>query len=179
MRKAKTKSSTFRAAQSREEAERLVARIGELQRELTRREADLGDMVAKVKAEAEKAAQPLREELTRAHDAVHAWAEVNRSELTRGGKVKTVDVATGRLTWRNRPPSVRLRKVDDVLAYLLANPGLDRFVRTKHEVNKEALGDEPDAARAIPGVSISSGGEDFAVEPFEAPLVASTTGAAA
>jgi phage host-nuclease inhibitor protein Gam len=46
---------------------------------------------------------------------------------------------------------------------------LDRFLRTKIEINKEAILNEPEAVALIPGIKISQI-EDFVVTPFEADL---------
>ena len=115
--KTKTKALSAPAAQSREEAQEMVARIGEISRELVRQEADLGDRLAAIKAEAETKAQPLKAELTRLHDAIQTWAEANREELTRQGRTKTVELTTGKVSWRNRPPKVSLRNVEGLIAY--------------------------------------------------------------
>lgn len=44
--------------------------------------------------------------------------------------------------------------------------GLERFVRSKDEPNKEAMLNEPEAVRGIAGISIVTGVEDFAIAPF-------------
>ncbi len=166
----KSKALATPAAQNRQEAESLVLRIGELQRELTRREADLGDSLARIKKAAEDASLPLALELLGAHAAVQTWAEANRAVITKDGRTKTVKLATGLIAWRNRPPKVSLRGVDAILEFLLGDKKLKRFLRVKHEIDKEALGKEPDEARKVPGVSVGSAGEDFIIEPFEAQL---------
>lgn len=176
MPKLKMKSAAAPAAQTREEAERLVHRLGEIQRELIRREADLGDTLARIKAAAEKGAQPLKVEAIAAHEAVQAWSEANRDTLTRSGKVKTVQLATGKVSWRNRPPSVRIskKKVDAVLAWLRNSPGglgYGAFIRVKSSIDREAMQANPELARTVPDVSIGSEGEEFIVEPFDAELV--------
>ncbi len=84
-------------------------------------------------------------------------------ELTR--KSKTVDLGVGTVRWRQRPPSVRITgKAADLLARLKAM-GFARFIRVKEEINKDALLGEPAIAAEIKGVSISSAGEDFVIEP--------------
>ena len=45
--------------------------------------------------------------------------------------------------------------------------GLQRFLRTKTEVDKTAILAEPDAVRGIAGVSVITGLEDFVVTPLE------------
>ena len=99
---------------------------------------------------------------------IHIWAEANRSELTRDGKTKTVKLAAGEISWRVRPPKVRITG-EGIVAEALKRLGLERFLRTKQEVDKEALLREPEAAKAIPGVTISQR-EDFVVVPHESQI---------
>ena len=73
---------------------------------------------------------------------------------------------TGEVQWRVRPPSVALTKPDEVVN-VLERLGLERFVRTKKEVNKDAILIEKDAVMGIAGIKIKSGVEDFAIIPFE------------
>ncbi|OPX53964.1 host-nuclease inhibitor Gam family protein, partial [Oceanospirillum multiglobuliferum] len=56
---------------------------------------------------------------------------------------------------------------DAVMALLEANPALARFVRTKKEVNKDAVLNEPEffAANPVPGIKIVQGKEFFVIEP--------------
>ncbi|CAA0130246.1 Uncharacterised protein [Starkeya nomas] len=169
--KSKTRGANLPVPQNREEASAAVRVIGELNRDIARITADMNDELAAVKERYENAAAPLRERSEAATEGLKMWAEANRSTLTGGDKTKTVDLGTGEIKWRLRPPSVRLRGEDTVIEKLRAL-GLGRFIRTKVEVNKEALKAEPDVARTVAGVSISSGGEDFVVEPFEAALTA-------
>lgn len=167
--KTKTKAMSAPAAQSRDEAQQMVAEIGEISRELARQEADLGDALAKVKAEAETKALPLKTRQIDLHEAVQKWAEANRAELTREGKTKTVELTTGKVSWRNRPRKVSLRNVDSLVEYLVEK--LDsRFLRIKREIDKEAMLADVGAASKLPGVTIKSAGEEFIVEPFDAQL---------
>lgn len=164
-RTAKTKTPALPTAQTREEAEDLIARHGEIQRELQRQAADLGDKLATAKQEAETRALPLKEELEDIQGRVQRWAEANRAELT-GGKSKTVPLTSGVISWRQRPPSVTVRGgLDNVLAWLKSNLG-GQFIRVKEELDKEALRGAPDVAITIPGIRLGSAGEDFVIEPF-------------
>ena len=49
--------------------------------------------------------------------------------------------------------------------------GLTRFIRVKEEVNKDAMLADPDAARAVDGVTIVQA-EEFAIEPHNVELAA-------
>ncbi|MCX1853849.1 host-nuclease inhibitor Gam family protein, partial [Escherichia coli] len=97
---------------------------------------------------------------------VQGWCEANRDELTNGGKVKTANLVTGDVSWRVRPPSVSIRGMDAVME-TLERLGLQRFIRTKQEINKEAILLEPKAVAGVAGITVKSGIEDFSIIPFE------------
>lgn len=58
-----------------------------------------------------------------------------------------------------------VRGADQVIEQLRSF-GLDRFIRIKEEVNKEAVLAEPDSVIVVKGITIAQS-EDFVVEPFE------------
>ncbi len=178
MAKAKTFGANLPVPQSREEAASVVTAIGELNRKLARLQADMNDELAAVKERFEKEAEPHREALAGKTEGLKMWAEANRAALTAGDKTKTVDLGTGLIKWRLRPPMVRIAKTADVIERI-KTLGLSRFLRVKEEVDKEAMLAEADVARTIAGVSIGSAGEDFIVEPFEAELAAESERATA
>ena len=167
--KTKIKARALPAAQTRQQAEAAIARIGVHQRELKRIEADLGDQVARCKADAEACAEPLKAQIASDQAMVQGWCEANRAEITAGGKVKFAVLNTGEVKWRLRPPRVSIRSVESVIAYL-QDRMQGRFLRSKVEVDKDAILADPITAALIPGVSIGSEGEDFVIEPFDAGL---------
>jgi phage host-nuclease inhibitor protein Gam len=156
--------------QNREQAAAAVCRIGEIKRELARREADMNDALARIKEQVVDAAQPLQDELASTTAGLQTWCEANRQTLT-GGKVKFADLGTGLVKWALRPGSVRgVPKDPAPLIARIKALGLGRFIRTKEEIDKEAMRADPEVAGKIPGITIGSAGEDFIVEPFEAQL---------
>ncbi len=176
---AKSARQTTRAAnlpvpQSREEAQQSLSRYGLLQREIGRIQAGLDDKVTALKEAAEAKSSPLQAEAAEIVEGLRIWAEANRNTLTDGGRVKFADLGTGKISWRFRPAKVSIRGADVILD-TLRSLGFGRFIRTKEEVDKEAMLREADIARSVPGVSIGSDGEDFIVEPLTSPL--STGGA--
>lgn len=171
MARTKIRGANLPVPQSRDEAASAVRVVGELNRDIARIRADMNDELAAIKERFEAAAAPLSARVEAVTEGLKMWAEANRSALTGGDKTKTVDLGTGEIKWRLRPPSVRLRG-EELVIETLRTLGLGRFIRVKEEVNKEALKAEPDVARTVTGVSISSAGEDFVVEPFEAALTA-------
>jgi phage host-nuclease inhibitor protein Gam len=165
-RRIKAPAETVAAPQTRAEAERMLARLGALQREIALIEMSASEAIAAHKSLAEEAAKPLAEEAERLRRGLQLWAEANRAALTEGGRTKTVRLATGEIAWRQRPPSVRLRDMPRVIEALV-QLGLQRFLRVKQEVDKEAMLREPAVAGAVPGVTIGSEGEEFVVTPLE------------
>lgn len=171
MARTKTLGINLPVPQTRDEAAATVTTIGELGRQVDRFEADMNDELAAIKEAYEAKAGPLKAARQEKIEGLKVWAEANRSSLTGGDKTKTVDLGTGVLKWRLRPPAVRITGMDAVIERL-RSLGLQRFLRTKEEVDKEAMQREPDVARNVAGVAIGSAGEDFIVEPFEAELSA-------
>lgn len=158
-----------RVPQSREELEQWVAQIGELTRQIDEARADLDRTIAAATNMAAESVNPLKASQEELVCGVAAYAESHRDELTLGGKTKTVKLSTGTLHWRLTPPAVSLTKVAMVLAELKKRR-LKRFIRTKEEVNKEALLEEPKVAATIKGVKITQV-EEFSIKPNETPEV--------
>jgi phage host-nuclease inhibitor protein Gam len=154
-------------ARTREDAEALLGDIGRAQREVARIEADMNDQLAAIKARAEQEAAPYNDQIEAKFAAVHAWAEANRDTLCQRGK--TARLATGELSWRQRPPSVCITGADKVVE-ALQRLGLTQFLRQKTEVNKEAVLDEPAAVAGVRGITVVTGVEDFVAKPYESEI---------
>jgi phage host-nuclease inhibitor protein Gam len=167
-RKTKTAAAQIPVPQTRDQVAAHIREIGERQRELARIQAAMNDELAVVKERFENLAAPHAQRVDVLTQGVQIWSEANRDTLTQGGKTKTAAFATGEIAWRLRPPSVRITGAEAVLD-ALRRLGLKRFIRTKDEVNKEAILNEPEAVTHVPGINISQG-EDFIVTPFEAEL---------
>jgi phage host-nuclease inhibitor protein Gam len=154
--------------QTRERVIAAIAEIGTHQRERDRIQADMNDELAAVKERNEKQAEPHNEAIVALSRGVRTWCEAHRDELTQSGKTKTASLPSGEVRWRMRPPKVGVRAVESVIQ-ALKQLGLSRFVRTKEEINKEAILLEPSAVACVKGISITQG-EDFIVIPFETKL---------
>ena len=152
------------------EAAQHIARIGEIEREIARIELAMNDEIAKVKERFEAAAAPLRQNVDALTDGIMSWATEHRERLTGGGKTKTCDLPTGQFGWRTTPPSVRITGEAAVID-ALHRRGLERFIRTKEQINKDAILNEPAAVRGVPGIALQQT-EQFFIEPFEAELTA-------
>lgn len=165
--KKKSKSQALvRVPQTREDAVFAIGRIGTLRREIQRLRAEADDTVRVAGEKFEKASADLAKELAEHEQGVQAYCEARRLELTQDGKVKYHEFGTGRVNWKLRPPRVTIRAVDAVIE-ACKKVGFSQFVRTKEEINKDAMLADADKARLIAGVTISSAGEEFVIEPTE------------
>lgn len=167
--KRKTKVASFPVPQDRDECNTTIAMIGEARREVTRLDAEMNDAIEAIKARYKHEAAGFLALIDTGIRGVHAYCEANRAVLTNDGKVKTHKFLAGVVNWRKRPPSVRIRGVEAVIERI-QSLGLTRFLRTKVEINKDALLVEPAAAESIAGVTIGSTGEDFVITPNETRL---------
>ncbi|KFB97848.1 bacteriophage Mu Gam family protein, partial [Trabulsiella guamensis ATCC 49490] len=137
--KPRTKAAAAVAVpQSREDVINDIRKIGDISRVILRRETELNDQIATLTNDVAPGIEALKKELERLQTGVQTWCEANRAELTRDGKTKTANLTTGEVRWRARPPSVTIRKVEDVIA-MLKKLSLGKFLRNKEEINKEAI----------------------------------------
>lgn len=150
---------------SLDEAAKFLAQIGEAQRATDEIQSGLNTKVDKLKTQAMADVEPHREQITQLVEGLFAYAEAHRDELTEHGKRKTVEVPTGTFGWRMTPPAVKLRDIEAILESLKSLK-LKRFIRTKEEVDKEAMLKEPDVAKTVKGVSITQH-EEFVAKPAE------------
>jgi phage host-nuclease inhibitor protein Gam len=165
----KTDAAEFAVPQTRDEVAEAIAKIGFHQRERQIIETAMNELLAQHKAGFEAQAKPHADAIGALIKGVHTWCEANRTTITQEGRVKFCLFATGEVKWRFRPPAVSIRGGAEKVAEALKSLGLTRFLRTKEEIDKEAILKEPEAVKSVRGVSIVQK-EDFAVVPFETKL---------
>ena len=150
--------------QSKTDCAAYIKNLGDVQRDFERQRADMNDAIAVIAKNYQPALEALQTRMTALQTGIQTWCEANRALLC-DGQSKTANLVTGEVSWRQRPPSVGIRGADTVIE-TLKRMHLERFVRVKEEVNKEAMLNEPDAVRGIAGISLVSGVEDFSITPF-------------
>ncbi|ECC1604493.1 host-nuclease inhibitor protein Gam [Salmonella enterica subsp. salamae] len=167
---AKTKRIKSAAAvyvpQNKEDVIGDIKKIGDLQRELEREQTIMNDAIGAITEKHAPSIEALKKDIDTLSQGIQGWCEAHRDELTQNGKTKTASLITGKVEWRNRPPSVGIRGVETVLE-TLHRLNLDRFIRIKEEVNKDAILNEPEVVKGVAGITIRSGIEDFSITPFE------------
>ena len=163
---AKVKTSAKWAPQSKQETMDAIKALGDAQREHMRKIAHLNDQIAQATAVMAPSLDELRAQIAQLQEGIHTWCSAHREELC--GKGKSANLQTGEISWRMRPPSVRVAKVEAVIGWL-KTMGMAKYVRVKEEINKDLLLEDKETAGTIPGITIISGVEDFVVQPFELP----------
>lgn len=164
--KTKVKTDALTVPQDDAQCAHDIARIGHLQRRIEKQKAAADAQLANIAKALEDARQPVIDEIDLLQRGVSAYCEANRERLTASGKRKFFDFATGRISWRVKPPRVALKNVADVIARLKAAK-LGGFLRTKVEVNKDAILAAPAKVSDIEGITIVSGEEEFIVDPAD------------
>lgn len=161
--KTKAPATTAPVPQSRADCAAQIKVLGDTQRQFERARAAMNDEIAKITAKYQPTLEALDASAQALAKGIQTWCEANRATLCETGK--TANLVTGEVSWRQRPPSVRITGADSVIE-TLRRMQLERFVRTKDEVNKEAILNEVEAVRGIAGISVVTGLEDFAIVPF-------------
>lgn len=161
--KLKTPAATS-IPQSKEDCASYIKALGDMQREFDRSRGEMNDAIAHITHKFQPVLEAQTVRMIALQTGIQTWCEANRAMLCEGSK--TANLVTGEVSWRQRPPSVSIRGVDSVIE-TLKRMRLERFVRTKEEVNKEAMLNEPDAVRGIAGITVVTGVEDFSITPFE------------
>ncbi len=162
--KVKARAASVAVPQSKTDCATYIKNLGDIQRDFERQRAEMNDAIANITKHYQPALEALTLRMTNLQEGIQTWCEANRASICTGD-TKTANLITGDVAWRKCPPSVSVRGVDAVIE-TLKRMGLGRFVRTREEVNKEAILNEKDAVRGIPGITIVCDVEDFSITPF-------------
>jgi phage host-nuclease inhibitor protein Gam len=170
--RAKSAAVSVQVPQTREDCAAMIRALGDAQRVLAGRVSAMNDAIAEITDTAALEIEGQKKNVAALMQGIQTYAEANRAALTEGNRVKTANLVTGEVSWRQRPPSVGIRGVDSVIE-TLKRLGLKRFVREgKEEINKDAILNEPKAVAGVAGITINTGIEDFIVTPFEQDVAA-------
>jgi len=165
----KATAASHRVPQIREEVVNMIAEIGHHQRERQRLKADMDDQISAIREKYDKLINPHNVAIQQLTDGVHTWSEANKDSLTNGGKIKTANMMTGEIRWRLRPMSCKAVRLKEAIEEIKLKGLAALFIRTKEELNKEAILANPDAVKDCRWISLEHG-EDFVIVPFETEL---------
>src|SRR5581483_2520831 len=113
--KTKVEAANLPVPQNEVEAVETIRHIGDAAREMERIAAECAAATNAIIADAAKATLPLKRKHDELTEGLKIWCEANRERLTKSGRIKTVEFATGVIAWRHRPPKVTLREKVDVI----------------------------------------------------------------
>lgn len=164
MAKAKKMSANIPVPQNDNDCNKAILELGNQRREAARLETEMNDQIAVIKDKYGEKVQPHNEKAAELLTGIDTFCSAHRDRLTNDNKVKFFRFSNGVISWRKQPAKVTLRKVEDVLKKL-KDLKLRKFIRTKEEVDKEAILLEPKKVANITGISVGSEGEAFFVDP--------------
>lgn len=167
--KVKSKATVFPAPRNREEVVALIGALGGAQRERERLRLEMDEQITKLRERFDQLMTPYVDEIKVASAAIQLWCEAHRAELTQDGKVKTVNLMTGEVRWRNPPPSCKAIRVKEAIEEVKAHGHQELFLRVKEELNKEAILAQPELITGYKWLTIVQD-EDFVIVPFETEL---------
>ena len=195
-RKAKTAAAAnLPIPQSDAEAEQQIAQLGASHRDQAEAQARHDAAIAALEEAHGRNVKEFLERQKALTAGLERYASVHRERLTNGGRSKTVQLASGKLFWREGRFSVKHRglKNADVVEVIRAGTAavaveiakakaakeradlprlqaildtLGGFLRHKVEPDKEAMIKAREIAETLPGISVPRGPEEFAVEPL-------------
>lgn len=161
----RAKKDSVKLPQSIEEVDGMVAQIGELQREVQSIEISMNQQIEAIKVQCGSQADLRKHAIAELMKSIQPYMEVNRDNLTDGGKTKTVKLRSGTISWRLTPKAVTVRGVEQVISRF-KQLGLTQYLRVKTEIDKQSILANPDQALAVEGVKLTQR-EEFVVTPSE------------
>ena len=134
-----TPSLVVLVPQSLAEANALLLKLGEYERQLAATALTLEAAIAGAKDAANAIAGPIEAAHTAAQKALQAYAVRERRALLPGTK-KSVVLPAGEFGWRTTPSKVTIAKASaEGIVANLQNLGLTQYLRVTTEVDREAL----------------------------------------
>ena len=172
----------------RDDCAKYLTNLGNLIRRHNEVKADYEQRIAALRDEAAPILAGLSDQVNGLLKGIQVWCEGNRASLTNNYRVKTANLVTGEVGWRQLPPKVSARDVEGILK-ALREMALADYIRVEESLNKEALlalasavdkltpDDMSEAAQrlrqhwalvnGIRGLSVVKGLEDFFATPAE------------
>lgn len=164
MGKAKKMSANIPVPQNDNDCNKAILELGNQRREAARLQTEMNDQIAIIKDAFGEKVQPHNDKADELLEGIDTFCSAHRDRLTNDNKVKFFRFPNGEISWRKQPAKVTLRKVDEVLQRL-KDLKLRKFIRTKEEIDKEAILAEPKKVANVTGISVGSEGESFFVDP--------------
>ncbi len=164
--KASLKATDFQIPGSVEAASEMLYSVGEEWIAGVKLAAEIGEQLGAVHG----LMQQLREYKSGIEGrigALHKFSNRHRHELFPKGS-KTAKLPAGKVSFRDAPELVKYSlAVEQIIANIEQLGLASTFLKIEKKIKKQELRNNPDKARSIQGVEISSGGENFYVHPTQ------------
>jgi phage host-nuclease inhibitor protein Gam len=154
-----------------------MGKLGELQRERESVIREYEDRISKLQAELAEKIDPLDREIKKISHSLKYFMDENKSSYITEDR-KTLKLETGDISYRKGKPSVKTRSSEKLITEILEKNGLLKtrdafvkkcssvFLRTKLELDKDAILANPMVAVKVTGVEIEDGIERFYLKPY-------------
>lgn len=169
------------------QVDNLILQLGTLDRQLAALKLSHEERLAPLHAEFARQALTIQSQINERFTKIHGYCSAHRDELLPDKDLKTATFGSGTVAWKIRPPSVEFKKgmkVEDVVSAIKRHaesvkglsivPHLFQetmgLIRTKEEVNKEAVLEKPELIAGMDAIYIRKDMEDFVITPTEVKL---------
>ena len=162
------KASNEVKLKSNDDVGEAITAINAAQNAVSSLEREMNEKLQAIKTTYEDRARPLRVDLELLSTAVRDYCAKNRMALSVAAEgKKSVQFSSGEVAWKQGRPSVWVNpKVTiEALMKVLKARRLGKLIRTKHELDKQAVLRAPEAIKGMKDLRIESK-EVFAIRPF-------------
>lgn len=160
------KSLAKTAYKDRRAFDNAFAKLASLEQQRNEKNATLQAEIQHLQSIHQPEIDKLNETITSLSEALANYAEQHREELTNNGKNKTLKLPYGVIKWRKQPDSVQISGNLNEIISELKKRRLSRFIRTKTEINKQAILAEAQTfiKQPIKGIEFISGKEVLTIQ---------------
>ena len=161
-----------------EDLPKAVQRIADLGREKETISNEYDSKISELQAELASKVDEIDSEIKQVAQSIKSFMDKNKVKYISEDK-KTLRLETGDLSYRSGKPSVKTKNSDKLVNSILEKNNLIKlkdqfqkkaracFLRTKIELDKEAILSSPEAAKKVTGVEIDKGVESFYIKPYQ------------
>jgi phage host-nuclease inhibitor protein Gam len=162
---------------NQEDLSKAIAEIANWTRQITESEDLANKRILAIQESLAAEIEPMKKEIKKISLSIKKFTDANREKLFKDGD-KTIKLETGDISYRSAKPSVGTNSSKKLIETILEQNNLldvrDKFVkkmdkvfiRTKLELNKDAILENPSTAKKVTGVEVADGEESFYIKPY-------------
>jgi phage host-nuclease inhibitor protein Gam len=125
--------------QDDEAARNMLARLGEIDRDIAAAAEQVRKQVEKAKAQLKKFSDVRTDEAKTIHRALQSYFEAHQARLLDGSERKSIDWPEGCLGLRLSKPALKLIQEEALVIDALDERNLDEFLRVQISINRKAM----------------------------------------